>query len=270
MLYEPSDAAHLTTSARPHLPVSPLWQVFVAAGMGGGTGSDATAVIRTHPAFPPLRSPSFRQVFLTSLSQSLQVFVTAGMGGGTGSGAAPVVAELAKQLGCLTVGIVTKPFVFEGRRRMAQAVQAIELLQEHVRGPPPPPVLRVQHPPGSPNPCSTGHRAAAAARASCPRLPPLRQSSRHLEAPSHRYQGGRPSLPAYHSTACRPLHRTGLRYTPPTPAFLSPAPPFRYSGGHLDCRVKRQAAGDCTGGGAAAGGVLTGRRDTAAGADVVV
>ena len=49
------------------------------------------------------------------------VFVTAGMGGGTGSGAAPVVAELAKQAGTLTVGIVTKPFSFEGRRRMQQA-----------------------------------------------------------------------------------------------------------------------------------------------------
>ena len=60
------------------------------------------------------------------------VFVTAGMGGGTGSGAAPVVAELAKQAGCLTVGIVTKPFSFEGRRRMQQATDAIEELQAHV------------------------------------------------------------------------------------------------------------------------------------------
>ena len=60
------------------------------------------------------------------------VFVTAGMGGGTGSGAAPVVAELAKRAGCLTVGIVTKPFSFEGRRRMNQAIEAIEVLQEHV------------------------------------------------------------------------------------------------------------------------------------------
>ena len=66
------------------------------------------------------------------------VFVTAGMGGGTGSGAAPVIAELAKQCGCLTVGIVTKPFVFEGRRRMNQAVEAIDLLQEHVRAAPGP------------------------------------------------------------------------------------------------------------------------------------
>jgi cell division protein FtsZ len=59
-------------------------------------------------------------------------FVTSGMGGGTGSGAAPVVAEVAKEEGCLTVGIVTKPFAFEGRRRMTQALQAIGRLRENV------------------------------------------------------------------------------------------------------------------------------------------
>lgn len=57
------------------------------------------------------------------------VFVTAGMGGGTGSGAAPIVAEIAREAGALTVGVVTKPFGFEGKRRMAQAVQAIEKLR---------------------------------------------------------------------------------------------------------------------------------------------
>ena len=60
------------------------------------------------------------------------IFVTAGMGGGTGSGAAPVVAELAKKAGCLTVGIVTKPFSFEGKRRTDQALAAIDNLQNHV------------------------------------------------------------------------------------------------------------------------------------------
>lgn len=59
-------------------------------------------------------------------------FVTSGMGGGTGSGAAPVVAEVAKESGALTVGIVTKPFLFEGRRRMRQAVEAIERLKASV------------------------------------------------------------------------------------------------------------------------------------------
>mmetsp|Transcript_14583 Transcript_14583/g.21563 ORF Transcript_14583/g.21563 Transcript_14583/m.21563 type:complete len:464 (-) Transcript_14583:194-1585(-) len=60
------------------------------------------------------------------------VFVTSGMGGGTGSGAAPIVAEIAKDEGCLTIGVVTKPFVFEGRKRMKQAEQAIAALQEKV------------------------------------------------------------------------------------------------------------------------------------------
>jgi len=60
------------------------------------------------------------------------VFVTSGMGGGTGSGAAPVVAEIAKESGALTVGIVTKPFMFEGTRRMRQATEAIERLKANV------------------------------------------------------------------------------------------------------------------------------------------
>ena len=60
------------------------------------------------------------------------VFVTAGMGGGTGTGAAPVVAEIAKEKGILTVGVVTKPFNFEGRRRMEQAANGIEDLRQKV------------------------------------------------------------------------------------------------------------------------------------------
>lgn len=60
------------------------------------------------------------------------VFVTAGMGGGTGSGGAPMIAEIAKELGALTVAIVTKPFSFEGSQRMKQAEQALEILKERV------------------------------------------------------------------------------------------------------------------------------------------
>ena len=60
------------------------------------------------------------------------VFVTCGMGGGTGTGAAPVVAELAKEAGALTVGIVTKPFLFEGRKRMRQADMGIAEMRKHV------------------------------------------------------------------------------------------------------------------------------------------
>ena len=60
------------------------------------------------------------------------VFVTCGMGGGTGTGAAPVIAEIAQGLGALTVGIVTKPFRFEGKRRMEQAILGIDELKKHV------------------------------------------------------------------------------------------------------------------------------------------
>lgn len=60
------------------------------------------------------------------------VFITAGMGGGTGTGAAPIVAEVAKEMGILTVGIVTTPFLFEGKRRMEQAENGISKLKQHV------------------------------------------------------------------------------------------------------------------------------------------
>jgi len=60
------------------------------------------------------------------------IFITAGMGGGTGSGAGPVVAEIARDEGCLTVGVVTKPFAFEGKKRMKQAEEAILELRKHV------------------------------------------------------------------------------------------------------------------------------------------
>ena len=60
------------------------------------------------------------------------VYITAGMGGGTGTGAAPVFARVAKEEGALTVGIVTKPFTFEGRRRTEQALQGLEELSEYV------------------------------------------------------------------------------------------------------------------------------------------
>ena len=60
------------------------------------------------------------------------VFVTAGMGGGTGTGAAPVIAKLARELGALTVGVVTKPFFFEGKKRSRQAEEGIRALEESV------------------------------------------------------------------------------------------------------------------------------------------
>lgn len=67
-----------------------------------------------------------------ALTGADMVFVTAGMGGGTGTGAAPVVAELARELGALTVGVVTKPFMFEGRMRARRAEQGLAELSAHV------------------------------------------------------------------------------------------------------------------------------------------
>ncbi len=73
-----------------------------------------------------------RDEITAALKGTDMVFITAGMGGGTGTGAAPVVAEIARDMGILTVGIVTKPFAFEGRRRMEQAENGIAVLREHV------------------------------------------------------------------------------------------------------------------------------------------
>ena len=70
---------------------------------------------------------------ITAVLQGCEmVFITAGMGGGTGTGAAPVVAKIAKEMGILTVGVVTTPFAFEGKRRMMQAQEGINELAEHV------------------------------------------------------------------------------------------------------------------------------------------
>lgn len=66
------------------------------------------------------------------LAGSDMVFISAGMGGGTGTGAAPVIAEVAKELGILTVAVVTKPFNFEGKKRMSYALQGIDELSKHV------------------------------------------------------------------------------------------------------------------------------------------
>jgi cell division protein FtsZ len=66
------------------------------------------------------------------LSGADMIFITAGMGGGTGSGAAPVIASVAKELGCLTVAVVTKPFDFEGKKRKMQAEEGLRLLRANV------------------------------------------------------------------------------------------------------------------------------------------
>ena len=84
----------------------------------------------------PERGQAAAEAAVDSIREVLQganmVFITAGMGGGTGTGAAPVIAEAARRMGVLTVGVVTKPFLFEGTRRMRAAESGIEELQKHV------------------------------------------------------------------------------------------------------------------------------------------
>jgi len=85
-----------------------------------------------NPAIGQKAAEESRDEVASALENSDLVFITAGMGGGTGTGAAPVVAEVAKELGALTVGVVTRPFTFEGRRRTNQADEGIAALQGRV------------------------------------------------------------------------------------------------------------------------------------------
>ena len=73
-----------------------------------------------------------KQEIEAALEGADMVFITCGMGGGTGTGSAPVIADIAQNMGALTVGIVTKPFSFEGKRRMEQAMAGLEELKKHV------------------------------------------------------------------------------------------------------------------------------------------
>ena len=91
---------------------------------GKGAGSD--------PEVGRKAAEESRELIAATLKGADMVFITAGMGGGTGTGAAPTVAEAAKEQGILTVGVVTKPFGFEGRRRMMQAEKGIEELRGKV------------------------------------------------------------------------------------------------------------------------------------------
>lgn len=94
----------------------------------GKTGRGAGA----RPEVGQKSAEESRDTIIEALNNTQMVFVTAGMGGGTGTGAAPIVAEIAKEKGILTVGIVTKPFDFEGKRRMEQAEAGIEELAKNV------------------------------------------------------------------------------------------------------------------------------------------
>ena len=85
-----------------------------------------------NPAIGQKAAEESRDEIAQALENTDLVFITAGMGGGTGTGAAPIVAEIAKEMGCLTVGVVTRPFTFEGRRRTNQAEEGIGGLQTRV------------------------------------------------------------------------------------------------------------------------------------------
>lgn len=85
-----------------------------------------------NPAIGQKAAEESRDEIASALENADLVFITSGMGGGTGTGAAPIVAEIAKEMGALTVGVVTRPFVFEGRRRTSQAEQGIEALESRV------------------------------------------------------------------------------------------------------------------------------------------
>ena len=91
-------------------------------GLGAGANPDVGQIA----------AEESRELIRQHLEGADMVFVTAGMGGGTGTGAAPVVAEIAQEMGILTVGVVTTPFNFEGRRRQRSAEKGIEALEAHV------------------------------------------------------------------------------------------------------------------------------------------
>ncbi len=93
-----------------------------AAGMGAGGNPDNGRAA----------AEESKDEIAAALRSADMIFITAGMGGGTGTGAAPVVAQIAKELGILTVGIVTKPFAFEGKKRMTQAEAGIASLSAQV------------------------------------------------------------------------------------------------------------------------------------------
>lgn len=85
-----------------------------------------------NPSIGQKAAEESRDEISSALENTDLAFITAGMGGGTGTGAAPIVAEVAKEMGCLTVGVVTRPFTFEGRRRTNQAEEGIAALQTRV------------------------------------------------------------------------------------------------------------------------------------------
>jgi len=116
----------LNTDAQALLQSSAESRVQLGQNLTRGLGAGG------NPSIGQKAAEESKEELQQALEGSDLVFIAAGMGGGTGTGAAPVVAEVAKQSGALTVGIVTKPFSFEGKRRMRQAEEGIARLAENV------------------------------------------------------------------------------------------------------------------------------------------
>ena len=106
-------------------PISTKVQLGVAITEGLGAGADPEVGEKS-------AIESIDEIKAVLGQGTKMVFITAGMGGGTGTGAAPVIAKIAKEMGILTVGVVTTPFNFEGKRRLQSAEQGIEALEAHV------------------------------------------------------------------------------------------------------------------------------------------
>ena len=101
-------------------------KIQIGAELTGGRGAGAKPEIGREAAMES------KKEIEEALTGADMVFVTCGMGGGTGTGAAPIIADIAQEQGALTVGIVTKPFSFEGKKRMDQALAGLEELKGHV------------------------------------------------------------------------------------------------------------------------------------------
>ncbi len=116
----------LNTDAQALLQSSATQRVQLGQNLTRGLGAGG------NPSIGQKAAEESKEELQQALDGADLVFIAAGMGGGTGTGAAPVVAEVAKQSGALTVGIVTKPFSFEGKRRMRQAEEGVTRLAENV------------------------------------------------------------------------------------------------------------------------------------------
>ena len=114
-----TDAQVLARSAAPN-------RLQLGEKLTGGLGAGGNPLVGEKAA------DESRDQIMAAIDGADMVFVTAGMGGGTGTGAAPIISQIAKEIGALTVGVVTKPFSFEGKLKMKQAVEGLERLREHV------------------------------------------------------------------------------------------------------------------------------------------